>query len=125
MREHGLKVMSSLGDIRLSDPTSSRILARWIRRTWFWSHSNFGTRIGGPGALAPLVRQGAAVVSFQKGVHKGETWGRYLPQGSGNIRRLIWEKFVFLVGFVVRLRLCVSRLGPFGRTGARGRSSSM
>ncbi|NPT47968.1 2-dehydropantoate 2-reductase [Paraburkholderia sp. 1N] len=155
MRTNGLRVISPLGDVTVEDPKAVDDISKVgtvdlvLVAVKLWDTDTAAQ------SLKPLADQGAAVLSFQNGVHKDEILTRYLPEKSilggvcyiaavisepgviahsgtmqkltfgeydgtqskrvqtfyeacqkagitseisENIRRLIWEKFVFLVG---------------------------
>jgi len=178
MREHGLLVESPLGDIRLpqvqasDNPRAIGPVDLVIVAVKLWDIEQAARQI------APLVRGGASVVSFQNGVQKDEILGRVLgepavmggvcsvgtsivrpgvirhvgkmqrlvfgeydgrrsPRGealleacrrggidaelSADIKRAIWEKFVFLVamsGATTSIRMTIGPIRQNPRTRA-------
>ncbi|WP_207004977.1 ketopantoate reductase family protein [Trinickia mobilis] len=155
MRKNGLRVSSPLGDVLLKDPKAVDDVNAVGRVDLVLVAVKLWDTDTAARALKPLVDQGAAVLSFQNGVHKDEILADYLPtqsiiggvcyiaavisepgiiahtgtmqklvfgeydgsrsarvemfyeacqkagitaEISDNIKRLIWEKFVFLVG---------------------------
>jgi 2-dehydropantoate 2-reductase len=155
MRTKGLRVISPLGNVDVKNPNTVDDVTKLgkvdlvLIAVKLWDTDAAGE------SLKKLVDQGAAVLSFQNGVHKDEILAKYLPASSiiggvcyiaavisepgvithsgnmqkltfgeydgsrservtvffdackkagitaeisDNIRRLIWEKYVFLVG---------------------------
>lgn len=155
MRTRGLRVISPLGDVTVENPKAVDDVSKVgkvdlvLVAVKLWDTEAAGE------SLQQLANDGAAVLSFQNGVHKDEILARHLPEQSilggvayiaavisepgvithsgtmqkltfgeydgsrsarvesffeacqkagitaeisDNIRRLIWEKFVFLVG---------------------------
>lgn len=155
MQTKGLRITSPLGDFTLENPKVVDSAAKVGKADLVLVAVKLWDTDAAGESLRPLTEQGAAVLSFQNGVHKDEILAKYLPKKSiiggvcyiaavisepgviahsgtmqkltfgeydgsrsdrverffeacqkagittdisDNIRRLIWEKFVFLVG---------------------------
>jgi 2-dehydropantoate 2-reductase len=82
MRNRGLRIESPIGNLSLNDVkvvgSASEVgnVDFVFMTVKLWDTEEAGK------SLVPLVTQGAAVVSFQNGVHKDEILRKYLPQES-------------------------------------------
>jgi 2-dehydropantoate 2-reductase len=82
IKENGLRVQSPLGDVTLNDSQvvesvdaiGDADLVMLAVKLW---DTEDAAR-----SLVPLVKRGAAVVSFQNGVQKDDTLAQYLPKAA-------------------------------------------
>ncbi|WP_207003617.1 2-dehydropantoate 2-reductase [Trinickia mobilis] len=169
MRRNGLRVSSPLGDLVVETPKVVEDVSAVDKVDLVLVAVKLWDTEAAAKSLKPLVDQGAAVLSFQNGVHKDEILAKYVPKASiiggvcyiaavisepgviahsgamqklvfgeydgsrsvrveafyqacvkagitaeisDNIGRLIWEKFVFLVGLSGTTASIRKSIGP-------------
>ena len=173
MRKNGLRVISPLGDVTIQDPKVVDSVDQVEEADLVVVAVKLWDTEAAAKSLKTLANRGAAVISFQNGVHKDEALAAHLPTGSllggvsyiasvisepgvvthsgtlqklvfgeydghrsqrverflaacvkagitaeisDNIRRLIWEKYVFLVGLSGTTSTIRKPIGPIRDT---------
>ncbi|HMM85459.1 2-dehydropantoate 2-reductase N-terminal domain-containing protein [Azohydromonas sp.] len=114
LREQGLRVTSALGDLHLREVAVADDAAGLPPADLVLFAVKLPDAEAAAAALPALVRPGTVVLPLQNGVEVAELLARRV---GDDIRRVVWEKFVFLVGLsgltaLTRLPIGATRADP-------------